>query len=294
LGAQECEASGVDVNGVPRHPGYGNGGEGARFILRHATSTSLTDAFTTFATSLRPAKPFTQNPDDRFGRPTFDVDVREVLRRCALWCSAFRGSEVTVPAQVLTLPSAAPWLRRHRVSVEASSTDELALAGAIPPARVMFDGEGAPARRLRHAVSLGAGTFVVSTEGEIMTLSASVQRRQRVLLDVTDARCEYLIDVVLAQEYLDLTGVRYQLGLSDDGADIDEALRRIAAFLDYQAIRVSNICLAVATPVGRPPGDPRALAARIGEAIAERRGSLCYPTLSVDVSVDWQTLTSKD
>jgi hypothetical protein len=268
--------------------------EGDEVILRHATSTSLTDAFVTFATSLRPAKSFTQNHDERCARSTFDVDVPEVLRRCALWCSAFRGSEITVPARLLTLPAAAPWLRRHRVSVETSSTDELALALAIPPARVMFDGEGASARRLRHAVSLGAGTFVVSTEGEIMTLSATVARRQRVLLDVTDARCEYLIDVVLAQEYLDLTGVRYQLGLNDDSADVDEAFRRIAAFLDYQAIRVSNICLAVTTPVGRPPGDPRALAASIGESIAERRGSLCQAALSVDVSVDWQTLTSTD
>jgi pyridoxal-dependent decarboxylase-like protein len=263
-------------------------------ILRHPTNTSLTDVFATFATSLRPTRRFTQNPDERVARPTFDVDVRETLRRCAAWRSAFRGAEVTVPARLLTLPSAAPWLRRHRVSVEASSTDELALALAIPRARVVFDGEGAPVRRLKHAVSLGAGTFVVGTEGEIMTLSATVQRRQRVLLDVTDVRCDYLIDVVLGQEYLDLTGVRYQLGVSDEGANIDEALRRIAAFLDYQAIRVSSICLAVATPVGRPPGDPRELAARVGEAVAKRRGPLCHPALSVGVSVDWQTLASKD
>jgi hypothetical protein len=91
------------------------------------------------------------------------VDETVALRRCALFRNAFRGTAVSVPADLSGFEAVAEWARRQRVTVDVTTADELdraILAGTSPRRVVMHlaNGTSAPIRRATNAGWAGSSS----------------------------------------------------------------------------------------------------------------------------------------
>ena len=53
------------------------------------------------------------------------LDEALVLRRCAMYRKAFRGTAISYPADALRFEAVAVWTREHGVTVDVTSTDDL-------------------------------------------------------------------------------------------------------------------------------------------------------------------------
>ena len=89
---------------------------------------------------------------------------------------AFKGSAVSYPAAFLGFDAVTEWIRRHRVTVDVATADELdrALAAGIAPSRIVVHPGSGAAAAIRHAVNVGAARFVVNSSRHIATLADGV------------------------------------------------------------------------------------------------------------------------
>lgn len=201
------------------------------------------------------------------------VDETVAIRRCAMHRKAFKGSAVSYPAAFLGFDAVTEWIRRHRVTVDVATADELdrALAAGIAPSRIVVHPGSGAAAAIRHAVNLGAARFVVNSSRHIATLADGVGRTQRVVIDVTDAAADTLASEVLAHRGLDLIGLHCRL---DDTDDAIGALRLHGLIAEMSWIRREHSVLLTRISVAGFDVGERGVEARILRRIAEAMGEV--------------------
>jgi hypothetical protein len=156
--------------------------------------------------------------------PSFETEEREtrlietmVLRRCAQYRKAFRGSAVSYPADALRLYPVARWISRHGVTVDVRSAQELRRAsssGVLVPQIVMRCVDGATPL-LHCAANIGVGRFVVDSAEQVAALATAMGRTRQVVVDVAAPEPDLLVAKVAENRRLNLIGLHCRL--DDDG-----------------------------------------------------------------------------
>jgi hypothetical protein len=162
------------------------------------------------------------------------LDVTVALRRCATYRNALRAGAISYPAGILWMEQVSNWVKRHGVSVDVMTADELELAVAegISPPRLVMHCADATARPIRLAVNAGVGRFVVHSGQQIALLASCAQRPQRLLVDVTAQPADVLAAAIMAGQRLDLIGLHCRLG--DAGRDAaGDSVREMIAQMSW-------------------------------------------------------------
>ena len=223
------------------------------------------------------------------------MDGIDWASRCAAWQDALPRAEIVFPAPVLAISAAAKWVRtkvRDReafVGVRNEQELALAIAACIPPARVVFHSDNAVTRTIWHAVGLGVGRFVVSTERQLLTISACAPQPQCVLVDIATGPVGGLLAAVVAEERLDLTGLHCQLDNTSQVDDILAAIGQLAQFVGDHAVAPSSLSLAVPESVNGSQDNldiARALVTAVADAVARRCQELGLPRPVLMVAPD--------
>ena len=222
-------------------------------------------------------------------KPLALVDETVALRRCALYRDGFKGTAVGYPARLLGFGALVEWIRRHGVTVDVTSADDLdrAMAAGIDPMHmVMHSGDAAS---IRSGVNAGAARFVVGSSMQIANVAASAERAQRVVVDATDHAGGALASDVLTHPELELIGLHCNLDDPDDAIGAIKLREMVAEMSRIR--REHNVLLARVSLAGLDVGDrwlePRILR-RVAEAIGEVIGDACarhrYPRPALTVS----------
>jgi hypothetical protein len=196
---------------------------------------------------------------------------------------------------VLAVSSAAKWVRtrvRDRkafVGVRNEQGLALAIAACIPPARVVFHCDNAVTRTIWHAVGLGVGRFVVSTERQLLTISACAPQPQCVLVDIATGPVGGLLAAVVADERLELTGLHCQLDSTSQIGDILAAMGQLVQFVGDHAVAPFSLSLAVPEPVSGPRDNLETAGAHVStvaDVVAQRCQELGLPRAALMVAPD--------
>lgn len=240
---------------------------------------------------------------DEFRTPTYVIDEADFRQRARRYRRALRDAEIVYAGKSLLTIAVARWAREEGLGVDVCSAGELttAVAGGVPPARIVMHGNAKSIDELRAAVRVGVGRIVVDSCGEIAYLAGLVDRRQRVLIRVTpdidihghravttgisDQKFGLVLDGghaaeavarVLAHHSLDLVGLHCHIGsqVSDPALYGDAIHRMVAAMADIRArhgvvLTELNIGGGHAIPYlpGEPELDVEELAAVIDNAL---------------------------
>lgn len=201
---------------------------------------------------------------DEFGTPAYVIDEADFRARARHYRKALRGVGVVYAGKSLLTTSVARWAREEGLGVDVCSAGELAvaLAGGVPPARIVMHGNARSPEELREAARAGVGRIVLDSAMEIAYLAGLARRRQAVLVRVTpdiDIRGHHAVTTgvsdqkfgftlhggqaadavrrVLAHPILDLVGLHCHIGSQvTDPALYGEAIRRmVAAMADVRA-----------------------------------------------------------
>jgi Pyridoxal-dependent decarboxylase, pyridoxal binding domain len=219
------------------------------------------------------------------------LDEVVALRRCAQYRKAFRWAAVSYPADVARLDAAADFVRRYGSSVDVADTDELetALSAAIDPLRVILHPTDSSAGSIRDAMHAGVGRIVVNSTSQVDVLAATLHRRQRVLIEVTDRPVGRLAEDVVSGRSLDLIGLHRRLTPGENGTAtvtaMIAAMRRIAQRHAVIPARLSLADVDVAE-WGCEPADLRGLSTAIGDAVETGciAGRFARPAVNVSPS----------
>ena len=240
---------------------------------------------------------------DEFRTATYIIDEADFRQRARRYRRALRDAKVVYAGKSLLTIAVARWAREEGLGIDVCSAGELtiALAGGMPPDRIVMHGNAKSIDELRAAVHVGVGRIVVDSFSEITYLAGLVDRRQRVLIRVTpdidihghravttgisDQKFGFSLAggdaadaaaLVLAHRNLDLVGLHCHIDSQvSDPARYGEAIRRvIAAMADIRArhgviLTELNIGGGHAIPylAGDPELDVDALATVIDDAL---------------------------
>ncbi|MER6512679.1 diaminopimelate decarboxylase [Nonomuraea sp. NPDC001636] len=124
------------------------------------------------------------------GTPAYVLDEADFTARARAWLDALPDGDVHYGGKAFLCPEVVRWLDRLGLSLDVCTGGELAvaMAGGMPPERVVFHGNNKSADELRRAVAWGIGCVVVDSFAEIARLAeiaASLGVRQRVMIRVT-------------------------------------------------------------------------------------------------------------
>jgi len=145
------------------------------------------------------------------------LEVAVVLRRCAMYRNAFRGTAVGFPADALRLDAVAAWIRREGVAVDVTDVDQLdwAVLAGIGPSHIVMHGVDDASGSI--AVDYGVGRFIVGSVEQVAILGSCVGRRKRrVLVDAGAEGLDGLVSAVSAEPRLELVGLHCRA----DGLDL--------------------------------------------------------------------------
>jgi hypothetical protein len=212
------------------------------------------------------------------------LDVTIALRRCAVYRKALRGAAISYPAGILWMGPVASWVKRHGVSVDVATVDELdrAVAEGISPPRMVMHCADATARPIRLAVNAGVGRFVVHSGQQVALLASSAQRPQRVLVDVTTQSGDVLAAEVMSRQRLDLIGLHCRLGGADRATALD-SVREMVAQMSWirwkYGVILTRVSLAEfhATELGCDRSYLRGVSEDLDEAIDDACARCRYP-----------------
>lgn len=219
------------------------------------------------------------------------VDDALAVRRCAQHRRVFQGFAVSYPADALLPDAVAHWIRRHGVTVDVASVDDLdllALAG-IDPSHVVMHCAGFDSSAIVRAVEIGVTRFVVSGDEHIALLTErSHTTTLRVLVDA-DRSAELAVGVA-AQPQLDLVGLHYRVGETEAGdltAIVDAMVARMAWLSRKHDRLLSRLSLGDVELTAHE-GDPWALrreAERVEQAVEDAciRWRYLRPALTVSL-----------
>ena len=209
--------------------------------------------------------------------------------RCTATRSRARRS-ATRP-RLLGFDALAAWIRRHGVTVDVTTADELdrAMAAGIDPMRIVMHPGDEAAASIRRGVNAGAARFVVGSSRQIAIMADSADRIQRVVVDATDHAGGALASEVLTHPELDLIGLHCNLDDPDDAIGAVKLRQMVAEMSRIR--REHNVLLTRVSLAGMDVGEhwlePRILR-RVAEAIGEVIGDACarhrYPRPALTVS----------
>ncbi|SPM39877.1 Diaminopimelate decarboxylase [Mycobacterium numidiamassiliense] len=248
-----------------------------------------------------------------FGTPSYVIDEDDFRARIRSYRAALPGVELVYAGKALLSTAVAEWAAAEGAGVEVCSGGELAiaLAGEVPPERIVLSGDAKTANELHDAVAAGVGRIVVDSPSEIALLATRVGRRQRVLVRVipdididghhavcagecdqkfgfavADGQAAGAVKRVLDQPWLDLVGLHCQLGsqLAETGL-YGEAIRQMIGLMaevrDRHQVVLSELNLgggyAVPYVAGDPEFDPGAFWVAIDAALACACAEYSYP-----------------
>ncbi|HSS23026.1 MAG TPA: diaminopimelate decarboxylase [Mycobacterium sp.] len=239
-----------------------------------------------------------------FGTPTYVVDEEDFRTRIRCYRAALPGVELIYAGKALLSAAVAGWAAAEGAGVDVCSGGELAtaLAGEVPPSRIILNGNAKTAGELDNAVAAGVGRIVIDTPNEIALLAGRVRRRQRVLVRVipdidTDAVSAGVLDQkfgfalvsgeaaraikrVVDQPWLDLVGLHCQLGsqLTDAGL-YGEAIRQMMAVMaevrDRDQVVLTELNLGGGHAIPYISGDPELSLRALGSVIDDALRSAC-------------------
>lgn len=174
------------------------------------------------------------------------LDDTVILRRCALWRSAFKGSPVSYPADLLGVEPAAEWLRRYRATVDVTTAAEfnLALASGIRSAQLVMHPRNAAA--IARAAIGQAARLVVDTDAQAAAAARGARRREQVFVHAGE-KMDPVIAEVVAQPRLELVGLHCTAEPSDDPLGIGalrSALAEMAMIRRRHSVVLSRVSLA--------------------------------------------------
>jgi diaminopimelate decarboxylase len=237
-----------------------------------------------------------------FGTPALVVDEEDFRARVRCYRAALPGVDLIYAGKALLSAAVAGWASAEGAGVGVCSAGELvtALAGGVPPARIVLHGDAKTAAELHDAVSAHVGRVVIDSPAEIALLAGRVRQRQSVLLRVipavetdqkfgfavADGQAADAVKRVLDQPCLDLVGLHCQLGtqLADAGVygtAIRQMVDLMAEIRDRHGVVLSELNLGGGHAVPGVSGDPelslRALASVIDEALESACAQRAYP-----------------
>jgi diaminopimelate decarboxylase len=223
-----------------------------------------------------------------FGTPTYVVDEEDFRARIRCYRAALPGVKLVYAGKALLSTAVAGWAAAEGAGVEVCSGGELAtaLAGEVPPSRIVLDGNAKTAAELDDAVAAGIGRVVIDSPNEIALLAGRVRRRQRVLVRVipdidtgghrtvsagvldqkfgfalAGGQAAGAVRRVLDQPWLSLLGLHCHLGsqLTDAGL-YGEAIRQMVALMaevrDRHRVVLNEVNLGGGHAVPYLSGDP--------------------------------------
>ncbi|MFG1614530.1 diaminopimelate decarboxylase [Nonomuraea wenchangensis] len=122
----------------------------------------------------------------RHGTPAYLLDRADFEARCRAWLDALPDGDVHYGGKAFLCPEVVRWLADLGLSLDVCTGGELAvaMAGGMPPERVVFHGNNKSLDELRRAVEWGVGCIVVDSFTELERLT-SLGARQRVMIRVT-------------------------------------------------------------------------------------------------------------
>jgi diaminopimelate decarboxylase len=248
-----------------------------------------------------------------FGTPTYVVDEEDFRARIRGYRAALPGVELIYSGKALLSAGVAGWAAAEGAGVDVCSAGELAtaLAGDVPPSRIILHGDAKTASELNDALGAGVGRIVIDSPSEIALLAARVRRRQNVLIRVipdieasghravsagqpdqkfgfalAGGRAAGAVKRVLDQPWLNLVGLHCQLGSQLADAELyGEAIRQMMALMaevrDRHQVVLAELNLggghAVPYVSGDPEFSPHALAAVIDAALRSACAEYGYP-----------------
>lgn len=244
---------------------------------------------------------------DEFRTPAYVIDEADFRHRARGYRRALPEAKIVYAGKSLLTIAVTRWAREEGLGVDVCSAGELttALAGGMPPERIVMHGNVKTIDELRAAVRVGVGRIVVDSCSEIAYLAGLAGRRQPVLIRVTpdidihghravttgisDQKFGFSLDGgepssgaaeavarVLAHPDLDLVGLHCHIGsqVSDPALYGQAIYRLIAAMADIRArhgviLTELNIGGGHAIPylAGDPELDVNALATVIDDAL---------------------------
>jgi diaminopimelate decarboxylase len=248
-----------------------------------------------------------------FGTPTYVLDEEDFRARIRCYRATLPGVELIYSGKALLSTAVAGWAAAEGAGVDVCSGGELAtaLAGEVPPSRIVLHGNAKTARELDDAVAAGVGRIVIDSPSEIALLAGRVRRRQSVLIRVipdieagghrpvsagvldqkfgfalAGGRAAGAVKRVLDQPWLNLVGLHCQLGsqLTDAGL-YGEAIRQMIAVMaevrDRHQVVLTELNLGGGHAVPYISGDPelslRTLAGVIDAALRSACTEYRYP-----------------
>lgn len=240
---------------------------------------------------------------DEFRTPTYVIDEADFRQRARRYRRALRDAEVVYAGKSLLTIAIARWAREEGLGVDVCSAGELAtaVAGGVPPSRIVMHGNAKPIDELRAAVRVGVGRIVVDSCNEIAYLAGLADRRQRVLIRVTPdidihghravatgiadqkfgfslsgGHAAEAVARVLPHRQLDLVGLHCHIGSQvSDPALYGEAIRRMVAAMgqvrDRHGVILTELNIGGGHAIPYLPSDPELdvdeLAAVIDDAL---------------------------
>jgi diaminopimelate decarboxylase len=248
-----------------------------------------------------------------FGTPSYVVDEDDFRARVRSYRAALPGVEVNYAAKALLSTAVAEWAVAEGAGVEVCSGGELAiaLAGDVPPDRIILNGDAKTAIELHDAVAAGVGRIVIDSPSEIALLATRLDRCQRVLvrvipdIDIGGQRsvCAGVFDQkfgfalaggqaagavkrVVDQPWLNLVGLHCRLGSQLTEAGLyGEAIRQMIALMaevrDRHRVTLTELNLgggyAVPYVSGDPELDPGSFWAAVDTALESACAAHDYP-----------------
>jgi Pyridoxal-dependent decarboxylase, pyridoxal binding domain len=227
-------------------------------------------------------------PHDRLTPTPTDGDQSNIATRCNRWRKSFRDTIVAYPAIVLAIPQAAKWVREHGCEVHAHSPQTIAfsMSAGVSPAHVIFHCRDATGRTITDALGVGIGQFIVDSESAAVKLGACSERPQRVLIDVTCGQDSGLVDAVVGEEMLTLTG------LYSDADNPEVAVQSMLEHIaDVRSRRGPLLCRIGVAVRDEQSMSPEVLADAICQAVEDGCARFRLPRPALTVLPDWIALT---
>jgi diaminopimelate decarboxylase len=231
-----------------------------------------------------------------FGTPTHVVDEEDFRARVRCYRATLPDAELSYAANALLSIDVARWVTDEGAGVTVCSAGELAtaLAGGVPPARIIVDG-AKTASELGDAVAAGVGRIVIDSPSEITLLACRVRHRQRVLIRIipdmagTDQKFGFALSAgqaaaavkrVLDQPWLDLAGLHCDLGSQlTDAALYGQALRQLLAVMaevrDRHRVVLTELNLGGGHAIPSFSGDPELSLPSLRTVIDDALESAC-------------------
>lgn len=236
----------------------------------------------------------------QFGTPSYLVDELDFRSRIRCYRATLPDAELIYAAKALLSIDVAGWALAEGAGVDVCSGGELAiaLAGAVPPARMVLHGSATTPGEMHDAVAAGVGRIVIDSPSQIALL-AGWATRQRVLVRVipnvhagagvieqkfgfalADGQATAAVKRVLDQPRLQPVGLHCQLGsqLTDAvpyGVAIRQMIATMAEIRDRHQAVLTELSLGGGHAIPYLSGDPQLDLRAFGAVVDAALGSAC-------------------